>query len=342
MADRSDREYDRDPSQWRERDEENRRNRSWESEGGMRSWGEGSGEFGGTTRRGWGRNMEYDPDQERWSGRGGEYGRGGWQGAQQDDYGQGYGQGRGYTSDRDMYNQGYGQTWRTGQGSQDYGQGGQGFGRRYGQQGRRGPRMGQRGTLGYDTSFGRGSQNWQPPAYGRGRQGQPSSESWPGQYAGQDWQDYEMETDYFEDTPVTYTYTEYWLIPGPFSGVGPEDYTRTPERLREDIIQRLTQHGQVNAANIQVEVNDNCEVTLKGEVDDRQSKRLAEDMAESVWGINDVHNQLKVRSRSGRRTGKQGSQGQNQGTGQSGQQSGQQSGEQQGAQRNTSRTRTKS
>jgi hypothetical protein len=37
------------------------------------------------------------------------------------------------------------------------------------------------------------------------------------------------------------------------------------------------------------------EVTLVGEVEDRRAKRLAEDITEQVWGVEDVHNNLKAR-----------------------------------------------
>jgi osmotically-inducible protein OsmY len=56
----------------------------------------------------------------------------------------------------------------------------------------------------------------------------------------------------------------------------------------------LTHHGQVDAHDIQVDVQ-NCEVTLRGTVDSRQTKRIAEDIANSVWGVRDVHNQLRIR-----------------------------------------------
>jgi hypothetical protein len=306
MADRYDRDYERERSRWR--DEEAGGNRDWESEGGWaRGRTEFGGEFGGSTRRGWGRSQEYEP--ERWSGRSqGYYGtgsqqgqRGGrWYGSQQDEFGQG----RGYRGEPgQMHGQNYGQGTRLGrgQGYQQRGgrmgqQYGTGFGREQGWQGQ-----------GYGQGYGRSNQ----PGYGPGMQGQGYGQMGQG-WQGQDYLTDRMEDDFdtdFDDTPITVTYTEFWLVPGPFSGIGPDDYTRSPERLREDIIQRLTQHGQIDAANIAVEVNDNCEVTLTGQVNSRPAKRLAEDVAESVWGVNDVHNQLKVRSRETRPLAGQGSQG---------------------------------
>lgn len=53
------------------------------------------------------------------------------------------------------------------------------------------------------------------------------------------------------------------------------------------------QHGQIDASEIVVEMNDG-EVNLTGTVDDRQTKRLAEDVAENVFGVQDIHNQLHV------------------------------------------------
>jgi hypothetical protein len=93
--------------------------------------------------------------------------------------------------------------------------------------------------------------------------------------------------------PDIWSYTEYWLIPGPYMGVGPQGYQRSDERIREDVNDRLTQHGQINARDIQVQVR-NGEVTLTGMVDDRRQKRMAEDTVESVPGVTDVHHQLKV------------------------------------------------
>jgi hypothetical protein len=80
---------------------------------------------------------------------------------------------------------------------------------------------------------------------------------------------------------------------GPFAGRGPRGYARSDERIREDVSERLEEHGDVDASDITVEVSDR-EVTLEGTVEDRRTKRLAEDVAESVRGVADVHNRLRV------------------------------------------------
>lgn len=111
--------------------------------------------------------------------------------------------------------------------------------------------------------------------------------------------DFDMDSDYdydFDNEPVRWSYQEIWLIPGPFSGIGPENYQRSDDRIREDINERLTQHGRLNARNIQVQVN-NGEVTLNGSVDRRQDKRMAEDVAASISGVRDVNNQIRVQER---------------------------------------------
>jgi osmotically-inducible protein OsmY len=76
-------------------------------------------------------------------------------------------------------------------------------------------------------------------------------------------------------------------------GKGPQGWNRSKERIMEDICERMAQHGQLDASNIQVNVNDG-QVALSGHVNSRREKRIAEDVAESVWGVNDVNNQIRV------------------------------------------------
>lgn len=83
---------------------------------------------------------------------------------------------------------------------------------------------------------------------------------------------------------------------GRYSGVGPRGYRRSDERITDDINDRLTWYGQLDATEIEVDVNDGV-VTLNGTVDDRQQKRMAEDVVESVSGVEDVNNQLNIRNR---------------------------------------------
>jgi len=76
-------------------------------------------------------------------------------------------------------------------------------------------------------------------------------------------------------------------------GKGPKGFTRSDDRIKEDINCRLTDDAYVDASNIEVAV-ENGEVTLSGSVPDRSSKRRAEDVAELVSGVSNVENRLRV------------------------------------------------
>ena len=89
---------------------------------------------------------------------------------------------------------------------------------------------------------------------------------------------------------------------GPHAGRGPRSYTRSDERIREDICDRLCEHGFVDASDIDVRVSGG-EVTLLGTVRERQEKRLAEDVADRVSGVQQVRNELRVDREGGRREG---------------------------------------
>jgi hypothetical protein len=80
---------------------------------------------------------------------------------------------------------------------------------------------------------------------------------------------------------------------GPFAGRGPKGYQRSDERIREDVNDRLTDHPAIDATEIEVRVTAG-EVTLSGTVESRRVKRLAEDIVDSVRGVRDVHNELRV------------------------------------------------
>jgi hypothetical protein len=87
--------------------------------------------------------------------------------------------------------------------------------------------------------------------------------------------------------------------PGPYEGIGPRNYRPSDERIREDVCMRLTQHGQIDASEVEVEVNEG-EVTLSGTVEDRRIKRMVEANVELIGGVIDVHNRLRLRNKPGR------------------------------------------
>lgn len=77
-------------------------------------------------------------------------------------------------------------------------------------------------------------------------------------------------------------------------GGPPRDDRRSDERIGEEVSEALTRHPAIDASGIAVRVVD-AEVTLEGEVEDRRARRLAEDIAEQVRGVSDVHNHLHAR-----------------------------------------------
>jgi hypothetical protein len=80
-----------------------------------------------------------------------------------------------------------------------------------------------------------------------------------------------------------------------FTGEGPKGYVRSDERIREEVVQLLTDAPWVDAREMEVRV-ESGEVYLEGTVEDRQTSRAAEVLAASVLGVVDVHNRLRRRS----------------------------------------------
>jgi osmotically-inducible protein OsmY len=81
---------------------------------------------------------------------------------------------------------------------------------------------------------------------------------------------------------------------GGFRGRGPKNYTRSDDRIRDDINDRLTDNDYLDASDIDVAVKGG-EVTLTGFVDSRYSKRTAEDIADDISGVKNVENRLRIR-----------------------------------------------
>jgi osmotically-inducible protein OsmY len=76
-------------------------------------------------------------------------------------------------------------------------------------------------------------------------------------------------------------------------GKGPRSYRRSDDRIHEDVNDRLYDDPWLNATDIEVGVQDG-DVVLKGTVEDRQAKRRAEDICESVSGVKNVENRLRI------------------------------------------------
>ena len=82
--------------------------------------------------------------------------------------------------------------------------------------------------------------------------------------------------------------------PGQYRGRGPRGWRRTDEQIHQAIAERMADNGDLDASEIDMDVRDGI-VTLRGAVSSRSTKRLAEDIAESVGGVEDVRNEIRVR-----------------------------------------------
>ncbi|HTU66406.1 MAG TPA: BON domain-containing protein [Steroidobacteraceae bacterium] len=87
-------------------------------------------------------------------------------------------------------------------------------------------------------------------------------------------------------------------------GKGPKGYTRTDDRIKESISERLREDAHIDASEITVTVSGG-KVTLDGTVDSRQAKNHAEDIVEHC-GCDDVQNNLRVQKSESMSPGKYG------------------------------------
>ena len=77
-------------------------------------------------------------------------------------------------------------------------------------------------------------------------------------------------------------------------GKGPKGWRPSDLRLKEEVSEALFLDNEVDASDIEVEVQDGI-VTLTGFVESRQTKRMAEDLVDDVTGVVDVRNLLAIR-----------------------------------------------
>lgn len=78
-------------------------------------------------------------------------------------------------------------------------------------------------------------------------------------------------------------------------GKAPKNFNISDQRLFEKICDALTDDQEVDASEINVKVQSGI-VTLSGEVEDRHSKKRAEEITESVAGVKDIFNYLSYYS----------------------------------------------
>jgi hypothetical protein len=74
---------------------------------------------------------------------------------------------------------------------------------------------------------------------------------------------------------------------------GPKGYTRSDDRLREDICERLMLANSVDSTEVTVTVKDG-QVTLEGTVPNRRMKHTIEDLVDAAPGVQDIDNRIRV------------------------------------------------
>lgn len=85
-----------------------------------------------------------------------------------------------------------------------------------------------------------------------------------------------------------------WFGPGTMEKrTGPRGYTRTDERIRDEICERLTFATGIDVREVSVEV-DKGKVTLGGTVHTRGQKYDIEDLADNTFGVTEVENNIRV------------------------------------------------
>lgn len=75
--------------------------------------------------------------------------------------------------------------------------------------------------------------------------------------------------------------------------VWPKGYTRSDQRIHEELCERLAGAHHVDVREVEVNVNEGW-VTLTGTVPHRQQKYRIEDIAATVAGVKDVENGIRV------------------------------------------------
>jgi osmotically-inducible protein OsmY len=307
--DRDDRDYDRDSQYY---GQYNRRS----SLDNTRSFGERAENRWGESRSGEGRSGEgrsgegrYGESGERGYG-GSSYGRGGYGGGS---YGGGSYGGGGRESER------YGREGRENRsGSGSYRESSSGGGRESGREGywgrgwenerdddRRESRYGSYGRSGAERGYSEGMSDYSSQRYNYPT-GFRSGESYGGRgydrdrydrsegNEGRGWWDRASDTvaSWFGDEEAEQR--RQMDRQREHRGRGPKGYRRSDERIKEDVNDRLSDDYYLDASDVEVTVT-NTEVTLTGTVNSREDKRRAEDIAESVSGVTNVENRLRVK-----------------------------------------------
>jgi BON domain len=85
---------------------------------------------------------------------------------------------------------------------------------------------------------------------------------------------------------------------GPHYGKGPKGYKRSDTRIHDDVCDAIADQGFIDATDVEVRVVERI-VTLSGTVMHRHEKKGLEHIAEHVRGVDEVHNELRLRRHQG-------------------------------------------
>ncbi len=80
---------------------------------------------------------------------------------------------------------------------------------------------------------------------------------------------------------------------GPRERSGPKGYERSDERIKDELVDRLMQDDSIDIKDVECDVQGG-KVTLSGTVDCRHAKHTIENIADSVWGVKDITNNIRV------------------------------------------------
>ncbi len=147
-----------------------------------------------------------------------------------------------------------------------------------------------------NRGYGRQNEDSSYTSMGRDEQGRFTS---PYEQQDTDWPEGNRRTTTIGDEASESNWNENseYNQQGSHRGKGPKGYKRTDERIKEQVNEILTDDEYLDASEIEVEVKDG-EVTLSGSVSNRDDKRRAEDLIESVSGINNIENRIRVGNQS--------------------------------------------
>ncbi|MBU8977990.1 MULTISPECIES: BON domain-containing protein [unclassified Lysobacter] len=211
-----------------------------------------------------------------------------------------YAYGRDYAGSASQDYDGYGSLGRTRQSGQDYsnlqGYGTQAHGQGEHSQGTHGYGSGRefRGYEGGEAGRSTGTRHWER-GYGEGyglSSGYADEQAYDNRYGASGY-----ATGYASRAQTRSDYPGSSQREGrrSYRGLGPKSYTRSDERLLEDIHERLTEDDYLDASDITVRCVGGV-ITLEGTVAERWMKHRAEDLADASSGVKQVDNRIQVQA----------------------------------------------